>query len=179
MKNFWINNKLTNKSSFIISTILFVVFMIIVLPFINWLNNNYIGVTSSPDTMIFYSANRFYLLMEEYGVKGRNLYIFLRWTFDLVYPIVYGWFFVSLLVYLMKKLKHIYYWMLYLVILAVLMDYLENIFSTINVAIFPKKIPLLVYIMQGTSLLKWLFIILVMINILVLTFFYIKQKNKT
>ncbi|MCF7923474.1 MAG: hypothetical protein K9L64_00025 [Candidatus Izimaplasma sp.] len=175
MNSFFSRDFFVSKKTLLISTIFFVLFMIIVLPTINWLNNHYIGVLESPDTMLFYSSRTFYLLMEEYGESGRNLYILLRWTFDLVYPLVYGLFFMTLLIYLMEKLKKYYNWMLSFALLAVITDYLENIFSTVNVAIFPKEIPTLVYIMQGASLLKWLFIVFTVISLIHLTFLLIKK----
>ena len=173
----YIKNYLIKRKAIIIITIIFVLFMIIVLPLINWLNINYIGEMASPDTMLFYSAEKFYLLMDNYGSSGRNLYIILRWTFDFIYPLVYGVFLLSWLLFLMDKLNKIYKWMIYLVMFAVTMDYLENIFASINVGIYPKEIPLLVYIMQVSSFLKWLSLIFIIINILVLSFIFIKKSK--
>jgi hypothetical protein len=86
------NSFLLNKKIYMIIIIIFILFMVLVLPLVNLLSQQWIGVSESPDTMMFYHPNDFYALMTLYGLKGRQIYIILRWTFDLVYPFVYGLF---------------------------------------------------------------------------------------
>ncbi len=127
-------------------TALFGFFMLVVLPVVSMVSDS-----ASPDTMFFYSSGRFYDLMESYGQSGRNLYIILRWTFDLVYPLVYGLFFMMIMIALNSKIKFLFF-----PILGVIFDYLENTVATINVGIYPKEVDFLVYLMQVFSLMKWL-----------------------
>lgn len=134
----------------------FIVFMAVVLPLVQWLNLKVIGVTQSPDTMLFYSTTQFSKLMIDYQASGRTLYIILRWTFDLIYPLVYGLFFLVLF-YKLSKIKPY----VYLVYLAVIFDYLENIFASINVYRFPEVNAFLIYLMQAFSIIKWLMIVFI------------------
>jgi hypothetical protein len=83
--------------------------MIAVLPLVNLLSQHWIGVSESPDTIMFYHPNDFYALMILYGVKGRRIYIILRWTFDLVYPFAYGLLLYASLLKFNQKINFYYY----------------------------------------------------------------------
>ena len=44
----------------------------------------------SPDLSLWYSPSDLYGMAEAYGVQGRKAYIQARFTFDLIWPLVYG-----------------------------------------------------------------------------------------
>jgi hypothetical protein len=46
----------------------------------------------SPDTSFFYSTDDLYRMADAYGEMGRAAYVRVRFTFDLVWPIVYLFF---------------------------------------------------------------------------------------
>ena len=141
---------LNNKTLRVIISLIFILFMLVVLPLIQSLNPH-----AWPDTMLFYSSDRFYGLIESYGHEQRSLYIILRWTFDLVYPLVYGLYFLTWILYLSQKKTLLIY-----PLLGIGFDYIENILATVTVGMYPKELPFLVYLMQGFSLLKWLFLLI-------------------
>ncbi|MFW5889433.1 MAG: hypothetical protein ACOCUD_03535 [Bacillota bacterium] len=159
----------------IISTILFILFMILVLPYINRLMQDNLGQLSSPDTMLFYSAETFYSLLLAYGEAGRSLYILLRWTFDLIYPIIYGLFFLSVLTQLMLHNHKINKTILWIPLLAVVFDLLENTIATILMVNFPVRYNALVYILQIASALKWL---MLLITIILIAYYLILRINQ-
>ncbi len=167
------NTFLLNKKIYMIIIIIFILFMVVVLPLVNLLSQQWIGVSESPDTMMFYHSSDFYALLTLYGLKGRQIYIVLRWTFDLVYPFVYGLFLYASLLKFNQKIKF-----LLLPIFGVVFDFLENITATINVAVFPKEFNFLVYIMQGFSFLKWFFIILSFILLLYFLVKFMIEKSR-
>lgn len=70
----------------IVGTIIFIAFIIIVLPWISNYSAVSIGVSESPDMSIIYTSDDMYRIADLYGVEGRKTYIFLRWTF------VHKWF---------------------------------------------------------------------------------------
>lgn len=138
------------------SSIVFVVFMVGVLPWINYLNGIYIGVSLSPDTSLFYSPSAFYQMLFDYGDDGRRFYILIRWTFDLIYPLVYGLFLMVVLVRINKE--HFKNYLILFPLLGVVFDYLENTFATLLMGLYPSQFSSLVYILEIMSILKWLFI---------------------
>jgi len=150
----------------VVSVIVFGVFMALVLPYISSLTEQY---GSGPDTMFDFSLGSYYESRMSYGTEGRRLYIILRWTFDVIWPMVYTFFYFMSIGYLGKKLedKIGYKWLLVPVI-AVALDFLENTFATIFMVRFPNELNLVVYALMMSSLLKWLFISLTMVLILYL-----------
>ena len=119
--------------------------MIFVLPAASSYSEEMSGSTSSPDMSFFYSADDIYDMAQSYGIDGRKSYIFMRFTFDLVWPIVYLAFMLSVLVSLLKgisdnpKLKNL----IYVPLLGAVFDYLENISAAITIARFPLKTPVI------------------------------------
>lgn len=66
------------------ASILFLLFLIVVLPQVSTYSNEAIGVSESPDQSFTYSGAQLYELAKSYGEAGRRTYIKLRWTFDLI-----------------------------------------------------------------------------------------------
>lgn len=71
---------------------------------------------------------------EKLGVEGRDLYKFIVGRIDMVYPIIYGLFFILVLAYLLKKVTNPdskFILIALLPLLGMLFDYLEN-FNTLS-----------------------------------------------
>lgn len=148
--------KRINWKVVIISGILFVLFIAVVLPNVSAYTEEVVGGLGSPDTSFFYSGADLYRIAESYGEDGRSNYVLLRWTFDVVWPLVYLFFLFSLSVQLSKSfrsnwLKQIHW----IPILATVFDFLENIFITIVMVMFPVKILWLGNIAAISTLAKW------------------------
>jgi hypothetical protein len=148
--------KRINWKVVIISAILFVLFIAVVLPNVSAYTEEVVGGLGSPDTSFFYSGADLYRIAESYGEDGRSNYVLLRWTFDVVWPLVYLFFLFSLSVQLSKSFKskwlnHIHW----IPILATVFDFLENILITIVMVIFPVKILWLGNIAAMSTLAKW------------------------
>ena len=168
---------LTSKKGLIIFSIIFVIFIIVVLPYFANLTESKTNSSFSPDTGFFYSAEIFYDNMEIYGQTGRDFYILMRWTFDLIWPLVYTLFFISIITNLttkMKKEKRIYF--LSVPIIAVIFDLLENISASINVGIFPNQSIFLLRLLQIFSLFKWIFIFLTLLVIIYSLFIFFRRN---
>lgn len=162
-------NKIYNKADWkltLISVLLFGLFMGIVLPYISSLTEQY---GSGPDTMFDFGLGSYYEARMRYGIEGRKLYITLRWTFDIVWPIVYTFFYFMCIGYIAKKRedKFGYKW-LFVPVIAVSLDFVENTFATIFMASFPNDVDIVVYLLMMSSMMKWLFIGLTMLLIVYL-----------
>ena len=173
-------NLLKSKKGLIVTTIIFGLFITLILPYFSNLTARITNSTFSPDTGFFYSPDTFYANMELYGKEGRNFYVLMRWTFDIVWPVVYTSFFLSVLlfftnIYQSKTKQKI----LYMPILAVGFDFIENILATINVSIYPSKSTVAIIFMQISSTLKWIFILCTIIFIILLIILYFVSKKRT
>ena len=124
----WLNK--TSKTWVMILTLaVMVLFMITVLPDQAASAEQNAGGSISPDTSFFYAPEDLHQAAEEYGAGGRLAYIQARWTFDLVFPLVYMVFLVTGISWFHQNLENSTEWIGYtnlLPVAAVLFDYLEN-----------------------------------------------------
>ncbi|HEY0601500.1 MAG TPA: hypothetical protein VGD58_01255, partial [Herpetosiphonaceae bacterium] len=71
------------------ATALFVLFLGLVLPSQAARARQNTGVDESPDSSFVYSSDDLYRVAELYGPEGRAAYIRARFTFDVIWPLVY------------------------------------------------------------------------------------------
>jgi len=171
---------LMSKQGLIITTLVFLLFIIGVLPYVASISETRTHTAFSPDTGFLYTPATFYDSMAVYGESGRQFYIVMRWTFDVLWPLVYTGFFISIIGYLSIELSNqVSITAITIVLLAVLFDLFENILATINVGMYPERSLFLLRLLQGASLLKWLFIVLTMIEIGILNFHLLIKKIRS
>ncbi len=136
------------------------------------------GIEQSPDTSIFYTSKTLYKLAEDYGQEGRDFYIHQRFTFDLLFPLVYGLFLISTIGFLSYRIKdHKFKYLIYLPIISVIFDYLENISTSITMYRYPSLTPIISHIAGFFTIFKWGFLSLSFIA-LVYILLYIFKKHK-
>lgn len=164
----------------IVATIIFMVFLILVLPQMDEYSAKVIGDFGSPDTSLIYSGADLYDMAESYGESGRAAYIKLRWTFDLVWPFVYTLFFV---LWTLKLLEYVprTSWTKHLVIVplvAMFLDFMENLGATIVMARYPLASGLIASITPLMTSLKWLAISASSLILIVLLIVIVIDKAK-
>ena len=143
------------------TTAIFILFMIFVLPGQSEKAATYTPADGSFDTSFFYSPDSVYDKIDSYGEEGRKAYIINRWTFDLVFPFVYGLFMLSGIAFSVKRFKgrifssHIW---TRIAFIAVLFDLLENTFVTLAMVNFPQQYGFLAYCATISTLMKWVFV---------------------
>jgi hypothetical protein len=89
----------------ILVSVLFIGFTATALPSQSAKAEEYSAGAGSPDLSILYSAEDLYWFADNYGLDGRALYIRSRYTFDIVWPVIYtvflsismSWFFRGLI----------------------------------------------------------------------------------
>jgi hypothetical protein len=80
----------------------------------------------------------------------------MRWTFDIVWPLVYTVFLLSSIAYFSKEIKYKHgVKLLYLPLFAVLFDLLENINATIIMLLYPTRVDVFGYFLLLSSTIKW------------------------
>jgi hypothetical protein len=115
----------------------------------------------SPDTSFFYSKDDLYRMADAYGEAGRAAYVRVRFTFDLVWPLVYLFFLgTSLSWSLARALPEGNRWRI-LNLFAVfgwLFDMFENIAASAVMLNYPSHTPVLDSLTPIFTLLKWFFV---------------------
>jgi hypothetical protein len=140
-------------------TLVFLVFIFGVLPAISqW--GEQVGLTQSIDTSFGFSADRLWAIVEGYSASVRQAYLIQRWTFDLVFPLVYGGFFGGSGLYLLKRLnaKTPLTKILVVIPFGVLFDYLENSLVSLVFLFYPQRILGLTELAVLMIPVKWFFV---------------------
>lgn len=139
-----------------ITFVVFLLFMVVVLPGESG-KSAALGLEQSPDTSFFYTADQLYGIAEQYGEAGRSFYIEQRFSFDLVWPLVYGAFLMTSLAFLGQRAstKRRMRWF-YLPIIAVAFDYLENIMTATVMGRYPLETMILADLAGFMTSIKWI-----------------------
>ncbi len=134
----------------------FVFFLVVVLPAVSF-QASQMGLTPSIDTNFSFDPTVIYSILTGYGESGRAFYLLQRWTFDFVWPMVYGFpIFFTLRLWLGKGNASLVKGLIYLPMMAMMLDYLENITFSIIILLYPIEWMILAYLGVLISLLKWI-----------------------
>jgi len=119
------------------------------------------GSADSPDTSFFYSPGDLYRMAEAYGEGGRRAYIRARFTFDLVWPLVYTLFLATAISWAFgRAFAPDSPWQRANLapLLGALFDYLENLSTSLVMLRYPARTPVLDVLAPVFTALKWGFI---------------------
>ena len=156
----WFYKKSTGFSA-LVCLLIFIVFSSLVLPDQAAKAEIYAGEVGSPDTSFFYTSKELYRFAEAYGAKGRTAYIRARFTFDVIWPIVYLAFLTTAISWLLMKANlHNSKWQILNLIplIGTAFDFLENGSAALIMARFPQTTRVLDEMTGIFTLLKWVFI---------------------
>lgn len=141
--------------------VLVLVFSAIVLPDQMAKAEVYSSDVGSPDLSLYYTAADLYRMAEAYGPTGRAAYIRARFTFDLVFPLVYTAFLVTAISWLVKRANLAWgRWgrLNLLPVAGMLFDFLENISAATVMSTYPQTTAVLDHLAGVFTLIKWVFI---------------------
>jgi len=139
-----------------VSTATFIVFLTIILPEEASRNVAYFGENPTPDGSFIYSASDLYNMASAYGEDGRRYYIRSRFTFDIVWPLAYGWFLWAGISYFGQATENLRFrYTLLLPVLAVLLDFMENSSASIVMFLYPDRAPVLSHLVPIFTFGKW------------------------
>ena len=144
----------------LIGLLVFVLFMIFVLPQQAQKAEAYSGGTS-PDTSYIYSARDLYQMAKDYGAEGRAAYIYARFTFDLIFPLAYLFFLTTSISWLLSRgLAETSRWRLLNLFpfAGAMFDYLENISTSLVLGRYPAQTPVVDVLAPVFTLVKWFFV---------------------
>ena len=137
---------------FVMSALVFGMFIVVVLPAQALAFANVTSGSGSPDTSLFYTPSQFYTWALEYGAAGRAHYIRTRVGFDLIWPLVYGAFFYTGIK--VSGLRH-REWLANMAIITIFFDYMENLFASVAMGLYPREVSVIVFVAAVSTLLKW------------------------
>lgn len=141
--------------------IIFLLFTALVLPGQATRADTNAGEARSPDTSFYYSASDLYQMAAAYGEAGRTAYIQARFTFDLVWPLVYTFFLVTGISWVYKRVFSAgSFWRRanLVPLLAALFDYLENISTSLVMARYPSLTPVVDWLAPVFTMVKWVLV---------------------
>lgn len=156
-------------------------FTFFALPGQNELIQKYSQGSGSPDTSLCYNATEIYHMAELYGAEGRAAYLRARWTFDLVFPVVFTLFLASAISWLLgRALPADSRWRLLNLapVAAMLADYGENLFASLVMWRYPLHCPVGELMAPVATLLKWTLVTISILIMLGSGFLLIHKKLK-
>jgi len=135
-----------------LSTLVFMFFILVVLPAEAVRLASVTNVSGSPDTSFIYGPSEFYAWASGYGEAGRDYYIRSRFGFDLIWPLAYGAFLFTGIRASRLKSRVV---LAYVPIVSVLFDYTENVLASFLMGLYPTQINALVYVASVATFVKW------------------------
>jgi hypothetical protein len=166
--------------------IVFLLFTTLVLPGQSTQGEGETADAGSPDLSLLYSPDDLYRMAEAYGEQGRNAYVRARFTFDLVWPLVYGAFLTTAISWLYARgFVPDSRWHLANLAppLGVALDYLENCATSIVMLRYPHPTPVLDTLAPAFTFLKWIlvggsFVLLLIGAVAALCRWYTRKGNR-
>ena len=117
------------------------------------------GGAGSPDMSFYYSPGDLYRWAEAYGPSGRQAYVRARFTFDLIFPLVYLFFLATATSWLAGRAfpPHSLWQRANLApLLGTLFDYCENVSAALVMVRYPDRTPVVDLLAPVFTGLKWL-----------------------
>jgi len=145
----------------LISLVIFLLFVVLVLPQQTEQIDNQNRGAGSPDTSLWYSAEDLYSMAEAYGQAGRDAFVHSHLTFDVAWPLVYTLFLVTSLSWLSVRafpLGSLFRMVNLVPLCAALFDFLENISTSLIMLRYPASTPLIDSLAAVFTLIKWILV---------------------
>ncbi len=145
----------------IISLVVFLLFGALVLPGQASKAEQISGDSGSPDLSFYYTADDLVQMAAAYGEEGREEYVRARFTFDLVFPLVFAFFMITALSWLTRKIfsSDSSWQMANLIpVFGAVFDYLENISTSMVMARYPSSTDIVASLAGIFTSLKWIFV---------------------
>jgi hypothetical protein len=141
--------------------VIFLLFTALVLPSQAARSEAETGADDSPDMSLFYSPQELYQLAEAYGPEGRAAYIRARFTFDVIWPLVYVVFLTTAISWVYgKAFSGDSWWQLMNLapVLGALFDYLENVSTSLVMWRYPSRTAVVDVLAPAFTLVKWILV---------------------
>jgi hypothetical protein len=145
----------------LLALLIFVLFTALVLPRQAAKAEQETGSSDSPDMSLFYAPDDLYQIAESYGERGRQAYIRARFTFDLVWPLVYTLFLATAISWVFgRAFAPNSRWQRANLapLLGAIFDYLENLSTSLVMLRYPIRTAVMDLLAPMFTGLKWGFL---------------------
>ena len=153
-------HKISTGKVTLAATVLFILFSILVLP--KQSTSSSAGEpVDSPDLSFYYTKDDLYRMANDYGEQGRIKYIQQRFSFDIIWPVVYGLFLVTAISWLSSQSfidSRIALYGNLIPLLGVIFDFLENLSTSLVIYRFPSRTSIVDTLAPIITTTKWIFI---------------------
>jgi hypothetical protein len=146
----------------LVALVIFLLFTALVLPRQSRTAEAVSRGAGSPDTSFLYAAGDLYRMAEAYGAAGRAAYVRARFTFDVIFPLVYTLFLGTAISWVFARAfppGSPWQRANLAPLVAALFDLLENASTSLVMARYPLKTPVVDALAPLFSLAKWVFVI--------------------
>jgi len=141
------------------AVVLFALFTAMVLPAQAEAGAFYTVRYAAPDTSVWYFPDDLYAAAEAWGRDGRATYVHARVTFDVIWPMVYGTLLMTTLAWVWARgtaSGSRWRGVALIPVVAVALDYAENICTATVMARYPARTPVLAELAPLFTAGKWL-----------------------
>jgi hypothetical protein len=141
--------------------VIFLLFSALVLPRQAATAEQETGGAGSPDMSFLYSPGDLYRMAEAYGEQGRQAYVKARFTFDLIFPLVYTLFLVTAISWLYGRAfaaDSLWQRANLAPVLGALFDYAENVSTSLVMLRYPAQTPVADLLAPVFTVVKWVFV---------------------
>ena len=153
--------RITNGWVALAALAFFLLFSALVLPGQSGSSETQTGDAGTPDLSLYYSVDDLYRMAEAYGQEGRAAYVRARFTFDLVWPLVYTLFLSAAISWLFGvAFAPDSRWQRANLapVVGAMLDYLENVSTSVVMLRYPDRTPVLDTLAPLFTLTKWVFV---------------------
>jgi hypothetical protein len=140
---------------------LFLAFSVLVLPGQAARAETGAGDAGSPDMSFLYSADELYRMAEAYGAEGREAYVRARFTFDLIWPVVYTAFLSTTISWVYARaFEPGSGWQRANLapVLGALFDYMENVSTSVVMSRYPGRTAMVDVLAPAFTSVKWVLV---------------------
>jgi hypothetical protein len=180
----WLSRVSTGRVA-LVALLVFLLFTALVLPQQAAKAEQETASDDSPDTSFFYSPGDLYQMAESYGELGRQAYVRARFTFDLVWPLVYTLFLATAISWVFgRAFAPDSRWQRANLapLLGALFDVLENLSTSLVMLRYPAQTAVVDLLAPAFTALKWSFLgasfLLLIAGIVVAIWRWIKRKAR-
>jgi hypothetical protein len=178
--------KIMNGWVAILALVVFLLFAGLVLPGQAASAETYSGNAGSPDLSFYYSTQDLYHMAEVYGEQGRGAYIRARFTFDLIWPLVYTFFLCTAISWVYARAfttNSLWRGANLVPVLAMLFDYLENLSTSLVMLRYPHPTIVVDSLAPLFTMVKWVLVIgsigLLFVGAAIAVWQWVKKRSKS
>ena len=154
----------------IAALVIFGLFIILVLPRQAAATEIYAEEVGTPDLSFYYSPYELYHMADAYGEEGRAAYIRVRFTFDLIWPLIYTFTLVTVISWLTSRAfppGSKWHNANLFPFIVLILDYLENFSTSLVMFRYPEETDMIASLAPFLTLFKWVSLVISLLIILI------------